>query len=81
MEGKQRGSLYHILSMYSLKLVIENDSITGHHYPVISTTRNKMLNSYTGSRPDSFFKLELDGDKLSDRYKIKPFVYRRKTGV
>jgi hypothetical protein len=81
-EGRQRGALYHVLSIDSLKYVIENDSIKGHHYSfTISTTRNKMLNSYVGSRPDAFFKLELDGDKIAQNYKIKPFVYRSATGV
>ena len=75
-EGRQRGPLYHILSVDSLKYVIDNDSITGHHYTTaISTTRNKMMNHYTGDRPSAFFKLELDGDKLSNDYKIKPYVF------
>lgn len=75
-EARQRGNLYHILSMNSLRFVIDNDSIKGHHYTTaISTTRNKMMNHYTGDRPSAFFKLELDGDKLSNDYKIRPYVF------
>jgi len=80
-EGRQRGPLYHVLSIDSLKHVINNNAITGHHYRKISTTRNKMLNSYIGSRPSAFFKLEIDGNKLSNDYKIKPFVYKSQTRV
>lgn len=75
-EARQRGPLYHILSVDSLKYVINNNAISGHHYiNTISTTRNKMMNFYTGDRPGAFFKLELDGDKLSNDYKIRPYVF------
>jgi hypothetical protein len=34
-----------------------------------------MMNGYIGDSPISIFKLELDGDKLSNKYKIKPITY------
>jgi len=36
-----------------------------------------MLSGYLGDNSSSVFKLEIDGDKLSSRYRIKP--YRCKT--
>jgi len=36
---------------------------------------------YIGDKPNSIFKLELDGNKLSQKYKIKPFTYVSKTNI
>ncbi len=83
-EGKNYGVLYHILDNDKLKYVFENDHLrpyTASHLSGISTTRNKMMNGYLGDNSTSFFKLELDGSKLSNKYKIKPVSYISQTKV
>jgi len=62
--------------MSSLKYIINNNLIKGHHFPgAISTTRNVMMNTYVGDRPSSFFKLELDKEKLLKKFLVKPYTY------
>jgi hypothetical protein len=69
-EGKNIQNVYHIVNVDNLRYILDNNEITSYKYPKISTTRNKMMNFYIGSTPDSIFKLELDGSKLSDHYKM-----------
>jgi len=83
-ESKSVGRLYHILNFGKLKYVIENNHLKpgqASNRGNISTTRNKMMNSYIGDGPATFFKLELDGDKLSEKYKIRPVSYISHTNV
>jgi len=73
LEFKNIGPLYHIIDMEKLKFIIENDFLKPKHFfGGISTTRNKMMNGYTGDSPVSIFKLELNSQKLSNNYKITP---------
>jgi len=79
-EGKQIGNLYHILGINSLLYIIKNNKLKGLNYPYISTTRNKMFNDYLGGEVWKLFKLELDGDKLSNKYKIEPYSFENLQG-
>lgn len=72
-EGKNIQNLYHILDVEKLYYVLNNNEIKSYKFSKISTTRNKLMIDYTGCPPVSIFKLELDGQKLSDNYKIKSF--------
>ncbi|MFW6243390.1 MAG: hypothetical protein ACOC2W_04455 [bacterium] len=81
LEGKQVGNLYHIVDLEKIFYILENNKIKNYHFNFISTTRDKMLNHYVGDSPTSIFKLELDGNKLSNRFKIKPFVYKSITDI
>ncbi len=74
-EYKQRGNLYHIFDLKKCHHILKTNSIESYKFLNISTTREKTLNSYLGDSPISIFKLELDGDKLSNKYKIKPYAY------
>lgn len=83
-EAKNHGKLYHILDFRKLKYVFENNHFKPYkaaNGSYISFTRNKMMNSYLGDNATSFFKLEVDGEKLSNNYKIKPFSYISATNV
>ena len=74
LEYKNIGPLYHIIDMEKLEFILTNDYLKPKHFfGGISTTRNKMMNGYTGDSPVSIFKLELDTGKLSYNYKIVPF--------
>ena len=81
-ESKNLNDLYHILDYEKLLFVLNNNVIKSYKAGNgrISTTRDKMLNSYLGGSPQSIFKLVLDGKKLSEKYKIKPFRYFSKNG-
>lgn len=72
-ESKNIQNLYHILDIEKLYYVLKNNEIKSYHFPFISTTRNKMMTYYAGCGPVAIFKLELDGPKLSDNYKMKSF--------
>jgi len=73
-ERKNYQLLYHIIDMNKLLFILENNKLESFNFSFISTTRNKMMNGYLGDSPVSIFKLELDGEKLSDNYMIKPFA-------
>lgn len=81
LEYKSIGTLYHIVDFNKLFYILENNEIKSYHFNNISTTRDKMLNGYVGDTPTSVFKLELDGGKISNNYKIRPFVYTSRTNI
>lgn len=81
-EGKQVGILYHLLNFDQMKFMIENNKLKSQNFfNGISFTRDKTLNNYIGSRPIVVFKIEVDGNKLSNKYKIEPFQYISSTNV
>ena len=76
-EGKQVGTLYHftnfeglngILSSNLLKVGDDANFETGGNIGNVSLTRDKNLWYFS-------FRLELDGDKMSDKYKITPYQW------
>ena len=79
-EGKQVGLLYHFTSTNSLDKILKDNKINGSFmYEVgdkelygVSTTRNKNLN-YDLQRNN--VRITLDGNKLSNNYKITPRDY------
>lgn len=83
-EGKQVGPLYHYTSADGLKGILNSDRINaseehylGNDLYYISFTRNKNFHnkgSKFGVKTD--YRITLDGDKLSNRYKITPFAYK-----
>jgi hypothetical protein len=81
-EGKHIGDLYHVLDYEKLKFVLQSNTIRSYKGGGgrISTSRDKMFNSYLGDTPTSIFKLVLDGEKLSNHYKINPFRYFSRNG-
>ena len=82
-EGKQVGTLYHYTSADGLKGILQSNSIRaskeyylGNDIYFVSFTRNKNFHK-KGSAFDvkMDYRITLDGDKLSNKYKIKPFAY------
>jgi hypothetical protein len=82
-EGKQVGTLYHYTSADGLKGILQSNSIRaskeyylGNDIYFVSFTRNKNFHK-KGSAFDVKidYRITLDGDKLSNKYKIKPFAY------
>lgn len=77
-EGKQVGILYHYTKYENLINILHTDTlIAGKHNGVnrkyVSFTRNKNFHLSNGSIP-THVRLVIDGDKLSNRYKIEPFT-------
>jgi len=79
-ESKQIGDLYHLIDFNRLKYILSTNTIINQNFYNISTTTNKNLNDYLGAPVQLFFKLQLDGDKLNDIYKISDFVYTSNNG-
>lgn len=73
-EAKQVGTLFHITDYEGLKYLLENNSLKSKNYKFISFTRNKRYSYVVGSEKKSICRIYIDGNKLSDRYKIVPFV-------
>ena len=83
MTGKQVGTLYHYTSADGLKGILKSNSIKaskeyylGNDLHFISFTRNKNFHKKGSSFDVKIdYRIALDGDKLSNKYKIKPFAY------
>jgi len=82
-EGKQVGLLYHYTSTNGLKGILRSNRINaseenylGNELYYISFTRNKNFHK-KGSKfgVSTEYRITLDGDKLSNKYKIRPFAY------
>ena len=82
-ESKQVGPLYHYTSADGLKGIIQSNRINaseenylGNELYYISFTRNKNFHK-KGSKfgVKTEYRITLDGDKLSNKYKIRPFAY------
>jgi len=83
-EAKQVGPLYHYTSADGLKGILSSNRINaseeyylGNDLYYISFTRNKNFHN-KGSKFEvkTEYRITLDGDKLSNRYKIIPFAYK-----
>jgi hypothetical protein len=83
-EGKQVGTLYHYTSVDGLKGILSSNSIKaseeiymGQNLYYISFTRNKNFHK-KGSKfgVKTEYRITLDGDKLSNKYKITPHAYK-----
>ena len=83
-EGKQVGTLYHYTSAAGLKSILQSNRINaseeyylGNDLYYISFTRNKnFYNKGFKFGVKTEYRITLDGDKLSNRYKITPFAYK-----
>jgi len=79
-EARQRSNLYHIFDLSKCMYILKNNKISSYKFGNISTTRNKQMNGYIGDSPISIFKLELDGDKITNNYKVRPFQFQSSEG-
>ena len=73
-EAKEVGTLYHVLNFIKLIYVANNNELKPYGVSQgLSFTRRKMLNHYIGERAATFCKFEINGNKLSENYKIEPY--------
>ncbi len=82
-EAKQVGTLYHYTSEPGAAAILKSNRINasveeyrGNELYYVSFTRNKDFHK----RSERFgvktaVRIAIDGDRLSDRYKVKPFAY------
>ena len=75
-EAKQVGILYHYTGIFSLPRIIFENKLGTEHVNYISFTRDKHFHKYDrhGIIADEC-RIVIDGDKLSNNYKIKPYNY------
>jgi len=73
-EAKQVGTLYHFTNLYNLSLILEEDLLKSKN-DWVSFTRNKNFNKIDRNLPggDISCILVINGDNLSNNYKIEPF--------
>ena len=82
-ESKQVGTLYHYTSANGLKGILQSNSIKaseeyylGNDLYFVSFTRNKNFHKKGSAFDVSMdYRIALDGNKLSTKYKITPFAY------
>lgn len=77
-EGRQTGVIYHYTEPEALQKILQEDRIiAGSYDPSISFSRNHNMLSWV----DDFgacCRIAIDGDSLSDRYRISPHLYAPK---
>lgn len=82
-EGKQVGLLYHYTSKDGLDGILKTNKLksSGEYYKgkelyYVSFTRNKNFHEKGRTfNVKTDYRITIDGDKLSNKYKIKPFAY------
>lgn len=83
-EAKQVGLLYHYTSKSGLESILDIDELyasseryLGHELHFISFTRNKNFHKKGANFNVKIdYRITIDGDKLSNKYKIQPFTYQ-----
>ena len=68
LEAKQVGIIYHTMDDDKFRNMLLNDSIGDRN----SFSRNKDYDYVVGREKEFVYQIEVDGDKLSERYKISP---------
>ena len=82
-EAKQVGDIYHFTGVLDkngnryLMKILNSGYLKPNEDNQISTTRNKKVDVYSfiGHTPDYMARLTLDGNKISNNYKIRPFYF------
>ena len=78
VEGKQVGTIYHFTSLRGILGILTDGFIRSNSENQLSVTRDKnidinLLYSDHYDKGEINTRLDLDGDKISYRYKIRPF--------
>lgn len=78
-EAKQVGNLYHYTPIENIKNVLASQYLAPNDEGQISTSirANMELNPLTKMDNKSIARIMLDGNKISNKYKIKPFSFER----
>ena len=76
-EAKQVGNLYNFTPISNLKSILETRSLIPNDENAVSTSirPNMSTRGFQDMRTDSIVRIMLDGDKISTKYKIRPFAY------
>lgn len=73
IEAKQVGILYHFTSLEALDKIIDEEGLRSNIHDWISFSRN-YTNPKTGHLEGLNVRLTFDGNKLSNKYKIEPYL-------
>jgi len=78
-EGKQVGTLYHFTTLRGATGILTSGKIKINEDGVISATRDKNLNTAEfdteGDPDENIVRIDLDGNKISNNYKIQPYSF------
>jgi len=78
-EGKQVGTLYHFTTLRGATGILTSGKIKINEDGVISATRDKNLNTAEfdteGDSDENIVRIDLDGNKISNNYKIQPYSF------
>jgi hypothetical protein len=78
-EGKQVGNLYHFTTLRGATGILTSGKIKINEDGVISATRDKNLNTAEfdteGDPDENIVRIDLDGNKISNNYKIQPYSF------
>jgi hypothetical protein len=74
-EAKQVGILYHFTDDEGLRGILESNELLASYQNAnhVSLTRDK--NGWHVGTSDNIFRISLDGDKISNKYKIRPYEW------
>jgi len=73
-EAKQVGILYHFTTINNLEDILKSKGLKSDFFDYISFTRNFNLQKTSDYFKDHKVRLTFDGNKLSNKYKIEPFI-------
>lgn len=76
-EAKQTGDLYHFTPITNLISILSQRVLIPNEENQVSTSRrpNMLTRDFEDMKKNSIVRLTLDGDKISTKYKIRPFAF------
>lgn len=74
LERKQVGTLYHFTKFENLLGIIDSNGLLNGEHNYISFTRNYDLVNLSRYFEGHSVRLTFDGDKLSDKFKVEPYL-------
>lgn len=76
-EAKQVGDLYHFTPISNLKNILLTQFLYPNDEDQVSTSRrpNMSTRDFQDMKRNSIVRLTLDGDKISTKYKVRPFAF------
>jgi len=77
LEAKQAGDLYHFTPVSYLKDILLTQYLYPNDENQISTSRrpNMSTRDFQDMKTNSIARIMLDGDKISNKYKVRPFAF------
>jgi hypothetical protein len=78
-EAKQVGPIYHFTTLRGATGIFTSGKIRVNEDGVVSVTRDKNLNTSEfdseGEPEENIVRIDLDGDNISNKYKIRPYSF------